>query len=214
MALPVVGGHLEGRYLGEPADVGRFGLADPRVRLAINLYGAPAMTPAAFGSYRQRSILGVSITVALPLSQYDPEKLINIGTNRWSFRPEVGVSRTFGNWVVEAMAGVWLFTDNEDFFGDTTRSQDPIAEVQLHLTYRFTRSMWLAADGNYFTGGRSTIGGRRNIDFQRNSRVGATFSTALGGGHAIRVSVSQGAYTTIGNDFTSIAAGYNYAWVN
>ena len=214
VALPVVGGHLEGRYLGEPADVGRFGLADPRVRLAINLYGAPAMTPAAFASYRQQAILGVSVTVALPLGQYDPAKLINIGTNRWSFRPEVGVSRTFGKWVVEAMAGVWLFTDNTDFFGGVTRSQDPIAEAQLHLTYRFTRSMWLAADGNYFTGGRTSIGGRRNIDLQRNSRVGATLSRALGRGHAIRVSVSQGAYTTIGNDFTSIAVGYNYAWVH
>jgi hypothetical protein len=53
---------------------------------------------------------------------------------------------------------------------------------------------------------------KQNLDLQRNSRVGATFSTGLGGGHAIRASVSRGAYTTIGADFTSIAVGYNYAW--
>ena len=129
--------------------------------------------------------MGVSVTVAPPLGQYDSAKLINLGTNRWSFKPEVGFSRAYGasgQWVVEAMAGVWLFTDNTDFVGGRTREQDPIAATQVHLTYKFTRTMWLAADANYFTGGRTTIGGKQNLDLQRNSRVGATFSSALGRG--------------------------------
>ena len=113
VVVPVIGGHVEGLYLGEPAEVDRFGLGDPRLRVAVNLYGAPAMTPQEFASYRQRTIVGVSLTVAPPLGQYDPTKLINLGTNRWSFKPEVGISRTYGKWVVEAMAGVWLFTDND-----------------------------------------------------------------------------------------------------
>lgn len=214
--LPVVSGHVKGRYLGEPAEVSRFGLGDPRFRLAMNLYGAPTMTPEEFASYRQRMIIGVSVTVAPPLGQYDPTKLINLGTNRWSFKPEVGISRAYGasgQWVVEAMAGVWIFTDNTDFLGGRTREQDPIAATQVHVTHKFTRTMWLAANANFFTGGRTTIGGRQNLDLQRNSRIGATFSSALGRGHSIRLAVSQGAYTTIGADFTSIAIGYNYAWV-
>ena len=72
--------------------------------------------------------------------------------------------------------------------------------------------MWLAGDANYYTGGTTTIGGKQNLDFQRNSRIGATFSSALGRHQAIRASVSRGAYTTIGAAFTSIAVGYNYAW--
>jgi hypothetical protein len=212
MAVPLVGGHVEGLYLGEPAEVDRFGQGDPRLRLAMNLYGAPAMTPQEFAAYRLQTLVGVSVTVAPPLGQYDSAKLINLGTNRWSFKPEVGFSRGFGQWVVEAMAGVWLFTDNDDFFGGSTRTQDPIAATQFHLTYRFTRRMWLAADANYFTGGQTTIGGRRNIDLQRNSRVGATFSAAIGRGHAIRVAANRGARTTIGADFTAIGIGYNFAW--
>ena len=210
--LPVVGGHVEGVYLGEHAQVSKFGLGDPRLRLAMNLYGAPAMTPAAFASYTQTTLLGISLTVAPPLGQYDSTKLINLGTNRWSIRPEVGVSRTNGHWVLEAMAGVWLFTDNTDFVGGRTREQDPIAAAQVHVTYKFKRTMWLAGDANYFTGGQTTVGGKLNLDFQRNSRVGATFSTALDRHQAIRMSVSRGAYTTIGADFTSIAASYSYAW--
>jgi hypothetical protein len=212
VVVPVIGGHVEGLYLGEPAEVGRFGLGDPRLRLAVNLYGAPAMTPQAFASYLHRTIVGVSLAVAPPLGQYDPTKLINLGTNRWSFKPEAGVSRAFGQWVVEAMAGVWIFTDNTDFVGGRTREQDPIAATQLHVTYKFKRTMWLAADANYFTGGRTTIGGNQNLDLQRNSRIGATFSSALDRRQAIRMSVSQGAYTNIGADFISIAVGYNYAW--
>ena len=214
LVLPVIGGHLEGRYLGLPAETGRFGLGDPRLRFAINLYGAPAMTPQAFASYRQQGIVGVSVTVVPPLGQYDSSKLINLGTHRWSFKPELGVSRAFGRWVVEGMAGIWLFTDNTEFLGGRTREQDPITATQVHLTYKFTRAMWLAADANYFTGGQTTIGGQPNLDLQRNSRVGATFSSSVARGQAIRMSVSRGAYTTIGADFVSIAVGYNYGWVH
>jgi hypothetical protein len=113
---------------------------------------------------------------------------------------------------MEGCDGGWFFTDNTDFYIGRTRSQQPIGGVQAHLTYRFKRTMWLAADANCYTGGRTTIDGERNVHFQRNSRIGATFSAALKRGHAIRMSVSQGAYTTIGADFTSIAVGYNYAW--
>ncbi len=205
-------GHVEGLYLGEPAEVDRFGPGDPRIRVAVNLYGAPAMTPPQFVKYQQRTLVGVSITVAPPLGQYDSTKLINLGTNRWSYKPEIGFSRTNGKWVLEAMAGAWIFTDNDDFIGGRTREQDPIGAVQVHVTYRFQRGMWLAADANYFTGGKTTIGGQQNLDLQRNSRIGATFSRALDRHQAIRMSVSRGAYTTIGADFTSIAVGYNYAW--
>ena len=215
VVVPIIGGHVEGIYLGAPAEVTRFGLGDPRIRLAVNLYGAPAMTPKEFAAYHEPAIVGVSLTVSPPLGEYDSTRLINVGTNRWSFKAELGVSRVYGadrQWVLEGMAGVWWFTDNDDFYGERTREQDPVTAFQIHLTHRFTRTMWLAADANFYTGGRTTIDGRENLDLQRNSRIGATFSTAISRGHAIRLSISRGAYTTIGADFTSFAVGYNYAW--
>ena len=211
-ALPIVSGHLEGLYLGAPAEANRFGIGDPRLRLAMNLYGAPSMTPQQFASYQLRTIVGVSFIAAMPLGQYDPARLVNIGLHRWSFKPEIGIAHGVGRWVIEGMVGVWFFTDDPDFGNGRGREQEPIVATQLHLTYRFSRSMWLAADANYFRGGRTTIGGTRNIDFQRNSRIGATFSKGLDRHQSIRVALSAGAYTTIGNSFTQIAFGYNYAW--
>ena len=210
--LPVVGGHLEGVVSGTPAETGRFGLADPRLTIGVNLYGAPAMVPRAFGSYRMRTLVGVSLVVAPPLGQYDNTKLVNLGNHRWSVKPEIGMTHAMGRWVVELMAGVWLFTDNTDFAGGRTRTQDPILSTQAHLTYRFGPRIWLAGDVNFYKGGSTTVSGVRHLDLQKNSRAGSTFSWALTQHHSIRASISHGAYTTIGADFTSVAVGYNYAW--
>ena len=102
---------------------------------------------------------------------------------------------------IEGMAGTWLFTDNTNFAGGRTREQEAIVILQAHVTYRFTRVMWLPGDANYFRGSALTIGGNQNIDFQNNSRIGGTFSKSLARGHAFRASVSRGAYTTIGARF-------------
>ena len=211
--LPIVAGHVEGIYLGTFTEVDRFGQGDPRFRLAINLYGAPAMAPKAFASYRLKTILGVSVAVAPPLGQYDDTKVINLGTNRWAIKSEVGFAHSFGQWVVELMGGVYYFTDNSDFLGGKARAQDPIASAQAHLTYLFRRNVWLAGDANFYRGGTTSIDGRLNLDLQRNSRVGSTFSAGLTPRQSIRMSISRGAYTTIGADFTSVAVGYNFAWI-
>src|SRR5262245_38221443 len=135
--IPITGGHMEGLYLGAPTERDAFGLADPRLSLGINLYGAPAMTPQAHASYRMRLLVGASLTVAPPLGQYDATRIINLGSNRWAVKPEIGLSRAAGRWIVEAMVGAWLFTDNHDFSSGRRREQAPIASVQAHLTYRF-----------------------------------------------------------------------------
>ena len=96
LGVPVIAGHLEGLYLGEQTEVTRGGLGDPRVRVGVNLYGAPAMDRKAFAGYRQRRLLGASLTVSMPLGAYSQDRLINIGTNRWAFKPEVGFVSTIG----------------------------------------------------------------------------------------------------------------------
>src|SRR6185503_11497773 len=69
LQIPLIGGHVEGLYLGVPTERGQFGFSDPRLTLGVNLYGAPAMTPQANATYRMRTIVGASLTVAVPLGQ-------------------------------------------------------------------------------------------------------------------------------------------------
>ena len=212
VAVPLSSGDLEGSLLGVPQEVHRTGLADSQVRLGINLYGAPALPLKEFVRQERKGIVGASVTIVLPLGQYDSSKLVNLGSHRWAFKPEAGVSRAVGRWRFEAYGGVWLFTANDDFSGGRVRTQNPLASLQFHLFYTFRPKLWLAFNGNFYSGGRTSIDGVANIDFQKNSRVGATLAVPVGNRHTIRGAVSRGAYTTIGADFTSVSIAYQYTW--
>jgi hypothetical protein len=210
--LPFSAGHIEGRYLGEFTEVSRSGLNDPALRFSVNLYGAPAMNLREFAGYRQKTNVGVSVVVIAPLGKYDPKRLINIGTNRWSFKPEVGLSKAIGRWTMELYAGAWLFTDNTDFLDGNTREQDPIGSAQLHLLYTFKPRLWVAFDANFYTGGRTKVGGVLNLDLQKNSRVGVTLSLPVRARQSLKLAYSRGAYTTIGADFQALVVGWQYLW--
>lgn len=210
--LPYVVGSLEGRYLGEPASADRSGTGDLAIRLGVNLYGGRAMTPAEFASYRPKTLVGIGITATAPTGQYDPTRLINIGTNRWSVKTQFGFVQVLGKWAIDGYAGVTLFTTNTDFAGGLDREQDPIYSTQFHLRYLFRRGLWGALDGNFWYGGQTTLNGVRGDDVQANSRVGLTLSWQVARGHNLRVAVSRGAITRIGGDFNSFGLAYARSW--
>ncbi len=183
--VPYVVGHIEGILAGDFAFADRSGLGDLGLRFAVNLYGAPAMSPQEFLSFKPGTMIGTSLTVIAPTGEYDPSKLINIGTNRWAFKPEIGVVHVMGRWALDAYVGGSFFTDNTNFYGGSTREQDPIFSTQLHVRYLFKPGLWGALDGNFWRGGRSTVDGNVNDDKQHNSRVGATLSIRLGPQHSL-----------------------------
>src|SRR3954454_890091 len=80
-------------FAGEPIQRTVNGIGDTAIRASVNLYGAPAMDLKSFRNYQQNLILGASLTVTAPTGQYDPSRLVNLGTNRWSIRPELGPPR-------------------------------------------------------------------------------------------------------------------------
>jgi hypothetical protein len=200
------------RLDGEPVSGTRNGFADARFRLAVNLLGGPALAPAEFAKYRQRRNLGVSLTVAAPTGEYRSSQLVNLGANRWSLKPEVGYSSIKGRWVLEAAAGVWLFTTNDAYFGGTALRQDPITNVQGHVSYNFSRRVWLAVDGNWYGGGRTSIDGTDQATLQSNSRVGLTLSVAVARGQSLKFAGHTGAYTRVGADFDMVSTAYQFGW--
>jgi Putative MetA-pathway of phenol degradation len=212
VAVPIAAGHLEATYLGTPAAVTRFGLADPRARFGINLYGAPAMDIKQYASARLARLLGFSLTLGMPLGRYSSDRLINLGSHRWAFKPEVGLSQKLGRWVIDTYAGIWFFTTNENFYGGGVRTQAPIASMQFHAQYAITPRLVLSGNANFYAGGRTTINGRRNFDLQRNSRVGATLVRPLSKGRTVRLALSRGAVTTIGANFTSVSFSFQKTW--
>ena len=188
------------------------GFADPALRFSVNLLGSPALSYEEFKKYQQDTIVGVSLLTTMPLGQYDSEKLVNIGTNRWSFKPEVGISQALGRWTVEGLAGVTFFTRNDDFLGDHIHEQEPIYSFQAHLIYNFPRGMWGALNATYYTGGRTSIDGEKGDDLQRNWRFGATLTLPLDIHNSIKLYASTGVQTRAGGDFNVVGIAWQYRW--
>ena len=201
-----------GEVVGQSRSVDRSGIGDVILRLSVNLFGAPALSLREFRNYRQDTIGGVSLLVTAPTGQYDPGRLVNIGTNRWSFRPEVGISKALGRWTLEAAVGVTFFTDNDEFLGTNVRRQDPLYGVQGHLLYNFSPSLWAGLNATYYTGGRSSVNGALSDDLQENSRWGATLAQTLNKNNSIKVYYSSGVTARTGTNFDAVGIAWQYRW--
>lgn len=201
------------RYAGDPVRRDVHGFGDQRYRLAVNLYGAPALSLKEFMGYRQDVLVGASVQVLAPVGRYDRTRLVNIGSNRWAFKPEVGVSKALGHWTLEVAGAVTFYTNNDDFYtGDNTRSQDPLQAMQAHVVRGIRSGIWASADATYFTGGRTTINDKVNNDLQQNWRLGGTLAFPIGRRHSIKLYASSGVSARTGNNYDLFGAAWQFRW--
>jgi Putative MetA-pathway of phenol degradation len=213
VAVPYALADATGRVGENTAHITRSGLADPRMKISVNLLGGRAVELSEFAKIKRPTIVGVSLTVASPLGQYDRTKLINLGVNRWAFKPELGVSRRAGLWTIEGYCGVLLFAANDEFYpGNSLRTQRPIVALQAHASYTAKPRLWIALDATWYSGGRTTVNDVLKADLQRNSRVGATISVPARQKQSIKASVSTGATTRSGSDFTTVSIAWQVSW--
>ena len=210
IALPYMWAQISGKVLGEEETRTRSGLADMRFRLSVLFIGARPVTLEELLKKTPKFVLGTSLSVYAPTGQFYSDKFINIGTNRWSFKPEIGISYPFTDqWFIDLYAGVWFFTDNYSFYpGNSVRSQKPLGAFQTHLSYNFNPAMWLALDFTYYTGGQSSINGHPDDDDQNNTRIGGTFNLPLSQKHSIKIAYSTGAIIRFGADFSTISLAW------
>ena len=188
------------------------GLVDPAFRVAVNFYGAPALTLKEFKDYRQDVIVGASLQVMPPWGQYDPTRLVNLGTNRWRFRPEIGISKTFGALSVELALDTSIFTTNHDFFGGRVREQDPMYSAQVHVVYQFANGVWAAVTATQYRGGETTLNGVAQDDRQSASRLGATLAIPVDRQNSIKLYASSGLSIRTGTDFDTVGVAWQYRW--
>ena len=222
-SLPFAIGNLSGTVAARIASDHRAGIADTVVRLAVNLVGGPSLSA---GGVREDAacrdaLLGASIKVVAPTGQYDPTRLINIGANRWAFKPELGYTGRTGRFVIDAFAGIWLFTAEPrrsrpapPTRSAPTRTQDPIGAFEFHVSYDVKPRLWMSADINYWRGGRTSVNGVEGSQtLQANSRFGVTGSVPLTRRQSIKISYSDGVIVRIGGNFQVLSVGYQYGWI-
>ncbi len=213
-ALPYVWGNVEGKVSEQQKAITRSGIADLRVKFAFNLRGSPALTPQEFTKSHHRGvIIGTSLAVVVPTGQYDPGKLINLGANRWAFKPELGISYPYKRWNFDMYAAVWLFTNNPTFYpGTSMRRQDPLPSLQAHVSYTIRPRLWFALDSTWYGGGAAYVNNGPPSGSLSNSRVGATLSLPLRKRQSLKVAYSTGATTRSGSDFSTLAVAWQLVW--
>jgi hypothetical protein len=210
--VPYAAGDWSALLEGQDTSTTRDGFGDPRVQLAINFIGAPAMTVREFAAFREGTIVGASLLVSVPLGQYYPDRLINLGTNRWAFRPRLGVSRAAGPWTIEVYGDVWFFTKNPEFFDGVTLEQDPLWALQGHVLYSFRPGLFLGVDVGYGNGGDTIVDGVPKNSPQKNTRLGAVLALPLARRHALKLVYVTGLSTRLGADFDTFQLSYQYRW--
>ncbi len=220
-SLPYALGNFQGTTQGAEQHLYRSGLLDSNFRFSVNLKGGPAMPAQKFVKWHQKILLGASLKVIAPTGQYDPTKLINWGSNRWSFKPEFGYSERWGKWVLDGYLGVWLFTTNNDFWsrnsyyaGTRSQTQEPIGSFEGHLSYDFKPRFWASLDGNYWFGGKTSINGIQNpVTEQSNSRIGGTVAIPITKHQSLKFSYNNGTYIRFGGNYQNVSAAWQYFWL-
>ena len=215
-SLPYGVGTFQGDLSGQSRSVYRSGLLDSSFRFSVNLIGGPAMQPMQFAKWKQKRLLGVSVKMVAPTGQYSGAKLINWGSNRWAFKPELGYSERWGHWVLDGYAAAWFYTTNSAFFdGPVTKpqSESPIVALEGHLSYDVRQRLWVSLDGNFWSGGITSLSGVRNLATkQTGSRIGGTASIPISKHQSIKISYSNGTYIIFGGNYQNVSVAWQYYW--
>ncbi|MCX6867981.1 MAG: transporter [Verrucomicrobia bacterium] len=210
-------GDWSGLQAGQPISTARDGWADTTVRFAINLLGAPPLAGKEFAEYRAHAdcetIIGAGLAVDLPTGEYFDDKLINLGNNRFAFRPQLGLVHQRGKWTGELTTSARFFTDNEDFFNGKRLQEYPGYFAQGHLIYNFTPGLWLSASMGYFFGGESTIDGTSSDDRQSDLGWALSMGIPITRNFGLKLTyIGIRTLTNTGSDTDTLALGCSVMW--
>lgn len=212
--LPYASAQWEGLLSGAPASTRRDGFADPWIRLSVGLLGTPALEGEEYLKFRAANpittVVGAALAVMLPLGEYQEDKLLNLGQNRFIIRPQLGITHTRRAWSYELTGSVLFFTDNNDFFGGNTREQDPVFALQTHVVYTFPNRWWTSAGLGYNWGGESEINGQPKDDMKGNLLSTLAVGCPITKTQAIKFGYFRGdAQERVGSDTHNLFLSWN-----
>jgi len=212
--LPFAGGDFEGRFDGDPFADTYTGLGDIRLRAAVNLTGAPSLTLREFADYQQKTITGFGLQITAPTGNYRPEQLPNLGTNRWTFRLNYGISHTVKKWIFELYAGVWFFTPNNEFLEDFRQTQLPLWVAKSSIVRTIGRAGWIAFSAGYGYGARVSIDGAQRDIVISQLRLSLVYAHQIASSHTVKLVVGSGIRFEQGGDFDAFGIVYQYSWLD
>jgi hypothetical protein len=163
--LPFGQQDLDGAAFGN-SEISAQGLADLILTATIWFIDDP----------KSKTWLGFTPFIFIPIGDYDEDRALNLGENRWSFKPEFGFAKGFDKWHIDLTAALQFYGDNDDFMGNSTLEQDPLLTLEGHLTYKFTATFNATLDYFYHMDGETTVAGVDRNDEKDDHILGASFT--------------------------------------
>lgn len=213
VVVPYALADYEALLEGEEASTTKNGFGDPLVRVSMILIGVDALKPQDFFKTKQHDFkLGVSLRFKVPVGQYEPEKLINLGGNRWAVKAALAGSYTIKDkLVLESHFSTWFFGDNDNFYGGVVSEQKPLFGLQAHATYIFKPGIWLAVSLGGVRGGETLVDGVEQTRL-KNNRYGLAFAYRLNNKNSLKAAYTNGLFTLSGADFNTFLLAYQFIW--
>lgn len=211
--LPSAG--LQGEIPSADINASVVGLGDSAYQIAILLKGGPALTTSQFANYKPASTIGVSLTMTAPTGQYDPDKILNLGEERWSFKPEAALSKIIGpeqKWELDTYANAYLYSDNTSYHRIEILRQDPLLGLEGHLSRAFSSGVWAALDTRYSFHGGTFVNGVNQNDAQQNFILGGTVNVPAGPQGTLVFELAGALVHHNGPSITALVVKYDYAW--
>lgn len=155
-------------------------MGDTQIVFAHGLTGNPALSVSEFSHWTPEPFVTAAMWLTVPDGQYDKHKALNIGANRWVFKPELASGYPVGPLWLELNGWASFYTDNDDYLGGSnTLSQRPLYAAEGHISYTFSPALWLSVDGTWSGGGETKVNGVVQDNAQNNVLMGATVGFQL-----------------------------------
>ena len=211
--IPVAG--LGGSISGTNIHGSTTGAGDSSYALAMLLKGGPALTAAQFERYKPTTTLGVSLTITAPTGLYQPRKILNLGSERWYFKPEIALSHPFGSeqkWDFDAYANVYLYTDNTSYHGSEILRQQPLPGVEGHISHSFSNSLWASLDTRYSFRGTTFVSGVPQNNAQQNFILGSEMNISFNARNSLVFEFAKALVHNNGPALVGLSVKYDYTW--
>jgi len=211
--VPVAG--LTGSISGTRIQGSTTGAGDSSYQAAMLLKGGPALTVEQFENYKPTTILGVSFTITTPTGLYRANKILNLGAERWAFKPEFALSHPFGaeqKWQFEAYANVYFYTDNTSYHGREILRQEPLPGFEGHITYSFNNSLWASVDTRYSFRGTTFVNGVGQNNAQQNFVLGTEMNVSINARNSLLFEFAKPLVHQNGPVLVGFTVKYDYTW--
>ncbi len=207
-----------GKTAGVAFNQSASGFADPSVSLGINLFGTPPLkSNVDMLNYEPTLTIDVAGLLGFPIGKYDDEKLVNIGQNRWFGRIALPTKYHFGPRAqgymtsLEFIPSIWLFAENDDFINQKMEN-DPMYQMEAHLTHDFTRSFWGSLDLLYRGGIQTKINGSEVGSELDIGNLGFTLNYQINDNLSIRTGYSSNVFGDDDLDNSMFRLQFVYGW--